>query len=159
MWYSPSFPVPTNLVHLLISSEPLTKPLPPSASSPHPLLVPSDSLSTKATTPVQIAAVEAISTLFAAATNPVVLIDALTERFGAEGLAMELVDKTGMMVFVSPMGKSTVDERHPRFGGVYIGNVTEPSVLELVNKSDLVIDIGPLKVHALPSDQPDLAFR
>lgn len=31
---------------------------------------------------------------------------------------MELVEATGMTVFVSPMGKGTVDERHERFGGV-----------------------------------------
>ena len=56
--------------------------------------------------------------LFAQAKNPIILLDALTERLGAEELVMELAEETRMKVFVSPMGKSAVWEGHELFGGV-----------------------------------------
>lgn len=112
------YAVPTNLVFPLISSASLSKPLPPSASSPHPALL-SNSPVPKPKNPEALeAAVDAITKLYAAAKNPVVLVDAIAERVGVEALVMELVEATGMTVFVSPMGKGTVDERHERFGGV-----------------------------------------
>lgn len=110
--------VPTNLVQSLISSEPLTNPLPPSASSPHPALLFDHPLPSPADPEALNAAVEAITKLYARAKNPVVLVDAIAERIGVEDLVIELVEATGMTVFVSPMGKGTIDERHPQFGGV-----------------------------------------
>lgn len=114
------FLVPTNLVHPLISSEPLANPLPSSASSPHPALLSSHPLPSPSDPEVLTAAVGAITKLYAAAKNPVVLVDAIAERIGVEDLVMELVEATGMTVFVSPMGKGTIDENHPQFGGVSI---------------------------------------
>lgn len=105
-------------MHPLISSEPLTKPLPPSASSPHPALLSNHPLPSPVNPEGLAAAVEAITKLYAKAKNPVVLVDAIAERIGVEDLVMELVEATGMTVFVSPMGKGTIDERHPQFGGV-----------------------------------------
>jgi pyruvate decarboxylase len=112
--------VPTNLVHPLISSEPLANPLPPSASSPHPALLSNHPLPSPSDPEALTAAVEAITKLYAAAKNPVVLVDAIAERIGVEELVMELVEATGMTVFVSPMGKGPIDENHPQFGGVSI---------------------------------------
>lgn len=143
---SPPFPVPTDLVFPLISSKPLETPLPPSSSSPHPLLLATSSLPSTPTSHLQRAAVKAIASLYAAATNPILLVDALAERFGAEDLVLELAESTGMKIFVSPMGKSAIDEGHPLFGGIYAGNVTQPGVAKLVESADLVIDVGPLKV-------------
>ncbi|KAF8315670.1 pyruvate decarboxylase [Clavulina sp. PMI_390] len=137
--------LPTNLVHPLISSAPLLTPLPPSSSSPHPALLSSAPLPAPKDPEALAAAVEAITQLYASAKNPVVLIDAIAERLGVEDLVMELVEATGMMVFTSPMGKGTVDERHPQFAGIYIGSITVPSVQALMDTADLVIDVGPLK--------------
>lgn len=110
--------VPTNLVFPLISSTPLETPLPPSASSPHPALLANYPSPSPLNSGALDAAVEAITKLYAAAKNPVVLVDALAERTGVEELVIELVEATGMTVFVSPMGKGTIDEHHAQFGGV-----------------------------------------
>ncbi|KAF8334667.1 pyruvate Decarboyxlase [Cantharellus anzutake] len=149
--------LPTNLVLVEIPAERLKVPLPPSVSSPHPLLVPSSDLPTdlqpvkkfsakeEEVAHAQYAAVRAITSLFAQAKNPIILLDALAERLGAEELVVELAEKTGMKVFVSPMGKSTVWESHPLFSGIYAGSVTVPSVAAQVEAADLVFDVGPLK--------------
>lgn len=137
--------LPTNLVSPLIPSHSLLTPLPPSASSPHPTLL-SGAPAPPSTNPEALeAAVKAITTLYAAAKNPVVLVDAIAERIGVEDMIVELIEATGMTVFVSPMGKGTIDERHRQFGGVYAGNVSVPSILALIEQADLVIDVGPLK--------------
>lgn len=130
--------VPSNLVPVEISAEHLKTPLPPSVSSPHPLLVPSSALPS-AVQPerprsvkeedvahAQAAAVGSILNLFVQAKNPIILLDALTERLGAEELVMELAEETGITVFVSPMGKSAVWEGHGLFGGVSTSLICDP---------------------------------
>ncbi|KAF8315672.1 pyruvate decarboxylase [Clavulina sp. PMI_390] len=137
--------LPMNLVKSDIPSEELSKPLPPSASSPHPALLSNSSLPPPKNPDALSAATEAIKQLYAAAKNPVVLIDVLAERQGVEDLAIELVEATGMLMFTSPMAKGCVDERHPQFAGIYMGNITLPSVQSLIDSADLIIDVGPAK--------------
>lgn len=124
--------MPTNLVYPLISSASLNTPLPPSASSPHPALLSSYPAPLPKNPEALVAAVEAITKLYAEAKNPVVLVDAIAERLGVEELVMELVEATGMTVFVSPMGKGTIDENYKRFGGVS----TFPAVLSAAEKPE-----------------------
>lgn len=47
--------------------------------------------------------------------------------------------------FTSPMGKTAIDEQHPLFGGIYVGDITIPSVKEAVESADLTIYVGALK--------------
>ena len=54
----------------------------------------------------------------------------------------ELIDKTNLPIFVTPMGKGSVDETNPRYGGVYIGQLSTPVVKAAVESSDLVLHIG-----------------
>lgn len=54
----------------------------------------------------------------------------------------ELIDKTNLPIFVTPMGKGSVDETNPRYGGVYIGALSTPSVKQAVETADLVLHIG-----------------
>lgn len=155
-------PVPTNLVSALIPSEPLKKSLPPSSSSPHPLLLPTSSLPKSLSEnddepeipPATAAAVHAITQLFSSSKTPILLIDALAERLACEDLVLHLAQECGLKIFVSPMGKGTVWEGGEWFGGVYAGSVTLGSVKEVVESADLVIDVGPLKVrlpnHSFP---------
>jgi pyruvate decarboxylase len=51
------------------------------------------------------------------------------------------------------MGKTTIDEHHPQFGGVYIGSVTLPPVKAAFEEADFVLSIGALK-----SDFSELQF-
>lgn len=58
----------------------------------------------------------------------------------------DLIEKTGLPVFVTPMGKGAVNEEHPNFGGVYAGDGSQPAVQERVEASDLILTIGAIKV-------------
>jgi len=54
----------------------------------------------------------------------------------------ELIDKTNLPIFVTPMGKGSVDETNPRYGGVYIGKLSTPTVKAAVEAADLILHIG-----------------
>jgi pyruvate decarboxylase len=87
------------------------------------------------------------------AQNPVILVDACAVRHRVLPEVHSLVEKTKLPVFVTPMGKSAVDETHPNYGGVYAGDGSHPDVKERVENSDLILTIGALKVSnaAVPS--------
>ncbi len=57
----------------------------------------------------------------------------------------ELVVKSKLPTFVTPMGKGAVNETLPNFGGVYAGDGSNPGVRERVESSDLVLTIGAIK--------------
>lgn len=52
-----------------------------------------------------------------AAKNPIILVDACAQRHGVTHEVHELIQKSGLPVFVAPMGKGGVDETLPNFGG------------------------------------------
>ncbi|KAI0012360.1 pyruvate decarboxylase [Xylariaceae sp. FL0662B] len=80
-----------------------------------------------------------------AAKRPVVLIDACAVRHRVLDEVHDLIEKTQLPVFVTPMGKSAVNEQHPSYGGVYAGSASNPTVQLAVEDSDLVLSIGSLK--------------
>ncbi|KAK4179713.1 thiamine diphosphate-binding protein [Triangularia setosa] len=80
-----------------------------------------------------------------AAKNPVILVDACAIRHRCLKEVRDLVDKTKLPVFVTPMGKGAVNESSPSYGGVYAGTGSQPAVQELVESADLVLSIGSLK--------------
>lgn len=87
-------------------------------------------------------AFEEILNLVAAAKDPIILVDACTLRHNVRKEANKLVDLTKFATFVTPMGRSAVEENNPRFGGVYIGSLTAPEVKTIVEETDLVISLG-----------------
>ncbi|KAI5919729.1 pyruvate decarboxylase [Camillea tinctor] len=80
-----------------------------------------------------------------AAKKPVVLVDACAVRHRVLDEVHAFITKTKLPVFVTPMGKSAVDETQPNYGGVYVGDASHPDVKEMVEGSDLVLSIGSLK--------------
>ncbi|RYO76923.1 hypothetical protein DL766_010204 [Monosporascus sp. MC13-8B] len=80
-----------------------------------------------------------------AAQRPVVLVDACAIRHRVLGEVRALLDRTGLPVFVTPMGKSGIDETHPSYAGVYAGDASRPAVRETVEGSDLVLSVGSLQ--------------
>ncbi|KAK7180704.1 hypothetical protein DPSP01_013739 [Paraphaeosphaeria sporulosa] len=80
-----------------------------------------------------------------AAKNPVILVDACAIRHRALKETHEFVEKSGIPVFVAPMGKGAVNETLPNYGGVYAGDGSNKGVRERVESADLVISIGPIK--------------
>ncbi|RDW73837.1 hypothetical protein BP5796_07279 [Coleophoma crateriformis] len=61
-----------------------------------------------------------------AAKNPVILVDACAIRHRVLDEVHDLIDKTGLPVFVTPMGKGAVNEEHENYGGVYAGDGSQP---------------------------------
>lgn len=80
-----------------------------------------------------------------AAERPVLLVDACAIRHRVLPEVHDLIAKTQLPVFVTPMGKGAINETHPSFGGVYAGTASSPAVKEMVEGSDLVISIGSMK--------------
>ncbi|KAI0431269.1 thiamine pyrophosphate enzyme [Xylaria sp. FL1042] len=80
-----------------------------------------------------------------AAQRPVVLVDACAVRSRVLEEVHTFIDKTKLPVFVTPMGKSAIDETHSSYGGVYAGSASHPEIKAIVEDSDLVLSIGSLK--------------
>ncbi|KAK3305505.1 thiamine diphosphate-binding protein [Chaetomium strumarium] len=80
-----------------------------------------------------------------AAKCPIILVDACAIRHRVLQEVHDLVEKTQLPVFVTPMGKGAINESHPSYGGVYAGTGSHPDVCERVESADLVLSIGALK--------------
>ncbi|KFA61351.1 hypothetical protein S40285_05856, partial [Stachybotrys chlorohalonatus IBT 40285] len=80
------------------------------------------------------------------AKRPLVLVDACAIRHRVLDEVHDLIEKTKLPVFVTPMGKGAVNEEHPSYGGVYAGEASHPAqVKDIVELSDLILTIGALK--------------
>ena len=86
-----------------------------------------------------------------AAKNPVILVDACAIRHRVIPEVHDLIEKTQLPVFVTPMGKGAVNETHPNYGGVYAGDGSQPDVKERLESSDLILTIGAIKVSSIQS--------
>ncbi|GAA6034394.1 hypothetical protein JCM8097_002702 [Rhodosporidiobolus ruineniae] len=92
--------------------------------------------------------IKEIQRLWDDAKEPIILIDACAIRFGVSHLVRDLVRATGVKFYTTPMGRTAIDEDPENgFGGVYVGEVTDPKVKEVVEAADLVLMVG-----SLPSD-------
>ena len=80
-----------------------------------------------------------------AAKNPVILVDACAIRHHVLDEVHELIEKSRLPTFVTPMGKGAVNETLPGFGGVYAGDGSNAGVRERVESSDLILSIGAIK--------------
>jgi pyruvate decarboxylase len=80
-----------------------------------------------------------------AAKKPIILVDACAIRHKVIPEVHDLIEKTQLPVFVTPMGKGAVNETHPNYGGVYAGDGSQPDVKERVESSDLILTIGAIK--------------
>ncbi len=79
------------------------------------------------------------------AKNPIILVDACAQRHRVLDEVHQLVEKSGLPTFVTPMGKGAVNETLPTYGGVYAGNGSNAGVKDRVESSDLVLSIGAIK--------------
>lgn len=89
--------------------------------------------------------VDVILKYFEAAKNPIILVDACAIRHRVIPEVHGLIEKTGLPVFVTPMGKGAVDETSENYGGVYAGSGSHPDVKHRVESSDLILTIGAIK--------------
>ena len=57
----------------------------------------------------------------------------------------QLVSKSGLPAFVTPLAQGFLDEGNPMFGGLYAGYGSHAGVQEFVEDSDLIFHLGPLE--------------
>ncbi|GAA6058075.1 hypothetical protein JCM3770_002249 [Rhodotorula araucariae] len=90
--------------------------------------------------------VKEIERLWESSKEPIVLLDACAIRYGVGHLVRDLVQATKVKFYTTPMGRTAIDEDPENgFGGVYIGELTDSKVKEVVEKADLVVMVGSLK--------------
>ncbi|KAF3192345.1 Pyruvate decarboxylase 1 [Orbilia oligospora] len=89
--------------------------------------------------------IENITQMIYDANNAIILVDACAIRHRIIEEVHDLIDKSQLPAFVTPMSKGDIDETNSRFGGVYIGSVSRLDVKEAVESADLIISIGALK--------------
>lgn len=83
--------------------------------------------------------------MYAAASHPVLLVDACCGRFGMAGVVRKLVEACGIRFFTTPMGKALLDEHHPLYGGCYAGANSLEAVRKEVESADFALYVGALK--------------
>lgn len=88
--------------------------------------------------------IDTVVAMIKAAKNPIILSDACAGRHDVKAETNKLIDLTQFPAFVTPMGKGTINESHPRFGGVYVGTLSSPAVKEAVESADLILSVGAL---------------
>jgi len=76
------------------------------------------------------------------ARRPVILADVELHRFGLQGELLRLVEKTGIPVAATLLGKSVIGEQHPLYLGVYEGAMGREEVRRFVEASDCVVMLG-----------------
>lgn len=122
--------LPTNTVYVKIDGSRLKKPIPLDLD-PNP-------------EDVEQEVVDQILELMYKSQNTVILADACAIRHRVLDELNELVEKTKLPTFVTPMGKGAVNETLESFGGVYVGDVSRKDVKERVEGADLVLFVGGL---------------
>ncbi|KAH8920662.1 pyruvate decarboxylase [Atractiella rhizophila] len=144
--------LPTDLVQKWVNASPLSEPLfkgIPSndilwagALTSDPFLPSGTSISSDE----QSFVVRRIEKMWAAAKDPVILVDACAIRFGVVHLVRDLIRKTGVRWFSSPMGKTGVSETEEGFAGVYSTHSDFSSSMSMqLQRADLIITIGTIK--------------
>lgn len=79
--------------------------------------------------------------------DPLIVIDACCVRHGSSKAALQLVERTNIKFVSMPMtkGGKNIDETLPQYLGTCMGKPTLPEVQQAIDKSDLIIWLGPFK--------------
>ncbi len=88
------------------------------------------------------AAVEEASERISASKHPVILAGEELQRFRLQQALTTLVERTGIPVATTIVGKSVFPESHANYVGVYEGALGREEVREYVEKSDCIVLLG-----------------
>ena len=89
-------------------------------------------------------AVDEVRTILSSSERPVILAGAEIYRFGLQHELTTLVERMGVPVATTLLGKSVIREDHPLFIGVYGGLVGRDEILEFVDQADCLLTLGTL---------------
>ena len=77
------------------------------------------------------------------AQNPVIMAGVQIARFGLGGNLVRFAERHNIPMVTTLLSKSTINENHPLFAGVYCGNpTTQDSLRKLVDDSDCLLIFG-----------------
>jgi indolepyruvate decarboxylase len=88
------------------------------------------------------AAVAEAAEMIDRARKPVILADVEVHRFGLQDQVLKLVERTGIPIAATVLGKSVIGEQHPLYLGIYEGAMGRENVRKYVESSDCVIMLG-----------------
>lgn len=88
------------------------------------------------------AALEEAETVINRARRPVIIADVEVHRFGLQDVVQTLVERAGIPVAATVLGKSVLGEQHPLYLGIYEGAMGRDDVRQYVEGSDCVILLG-----------------
>ena len=89
-------------------------------------------------------AVAEVRGILSSSERPVILAGAEIYRFGLQNELTALVERMGVPVATTLLGKSVIREDHPLYIGVYGGLVGRDEILEFVDKTDCLLTLGSL---------------
>jgi indolepyruvate decarboxylase len=82
-------------------------------------------------------------TWLASAKKPMILAGVQVTRFNIEGKLVRFAEKHNIPMATTLLSKSTIDEKHPLFAGVYSGPfTTQDRLREMVDESDCLLMFG-----------------
>ena len=87
-------------------------------------------------------ALEESCRMLRSAKKPVILAGVEMHRFGLQRQLVNLVEKSGIAVAATLLGKSVISEAHPMYVGVYEGAMGQAFVRRFVESSDCVLMLG-----------------
>ncbi|PYH81785.1 pyruvate decarboxylase [Aspergillus uvarum CBS 121591] len=123
-----SIVLPTDMVHAPVMAEKLSRPL-------DMLATPNDFATERRTA-------DAILSALRTARRPILLVGGYNIRFTKKREVQELAEAFGLPVFLSASGRGIIDEEHPCFHGLYLGDCSDPYTTQTVRSSDLIISVG-----------------
>lgn len=80
--------------------------------------------------------------MLARARNPVIIADVEVIRYHLQEQLKSLVDRSGIPIATMLMGKGAIDESHPQFIGLYMGNSSRDEVKLRIDDADCILEIG-----------------
>ena len=87
-------------------------------------------------------AIAEATAMIKAAKKRIVLGGVELHRFGLQDRVIQLVEKTGMPIAATLLGKSIISERHPNYVGVYEGALGEEGLRRTVEEADCLLILG-----------------
>ena len=99
-------------------------------------------LQLKVTSPIDSTLLEKIQTAFSSAKQPVFITGHEIQSYHLEDTVAKIAAHTTVPVAALSLGKSSIDETHPQFVGIYSGALTAEPLKTYVDNADLVILLG-----------------
>lgn len=87
-------------------------------------------------------AAEEAAALLSKAERPIIIAGVEMHRFGLQDKLLHFVEKTGIPVAATLLGKSVVPEKHPQYIGLYEGAMGHAEVTKYIEESDCVLLLG-----------------